>query len=307
MPDNFSDGFPKVLNQAIHNYWPDIRLNITRIDCPLNHRASYPGTNFPAQNIVDILVDNLNIPSLTGPLQALLVACQNLESLRINFLRHPFLSRVGKLPAVRKLILGPMIWDYTPAESLSIWDFSRLEALYLQLETLAHLAPLLEIYGLARLTRLTVAFVWSGRSHGEDADAEHHMESTLLLRQIIEQIPHHQLQELDVKCCLSGLPIASISCHGNSLRIMSLLDVSGFETDGLDAVTISVTDLQILLTTCTQLASLSLAVDFGGFQVSLPQHDGRMPRQTFRAYTSRHRTAAAILWIFCHDVENLRT
>ena len=307
MPNNLSDGFPKVLNQAIHDHWPDIRLNITRIDCPLNHRASYPGKNFPALNIVDILVDNLNIPSLTEPLQALLVASQNLESLRISFLRHPFVSRVGKLPAVRKFVLGPMIWDYTLAESLSIWDFSRLEAFYVQLETLANLAPLFEIYGLARLNRLTVAFVWSGRSHGEDTDAVHHMESTLLLRQIIEKVPHHQLQELDIKCCLSGLPIASLSCHGNSLRTVSLLDVSGFETDGLDAVTISVPDLQILLKTCTQLASLSLAVDFDGFQVSFPQVDGRKPIQTLRAHTSGHRTTAAILWIFCLDVENLRT
>ncbi|PVH78091.1 hypothetical protein DL98DRAFT_257658 [Cadophora sp. DSE1049] len=281
LPDNFSDGFPKALSQAIHDYWPHIRLDIATIDCPLNHRALYPGNNFPALNIVDILVENMNIPSLTEPLQALLVASQNLETLRIEMLRHPFVPYIGKLPAVRKLVLGLRIWEYTPEDSLLIWDLSRLEAFYVRWETLLYLAPLVERYGLTRLTRLTVAFVWSGRSHGEDSDAEYHLQCTLLLRRIIEQIPYHQLRELDVKCCLSGLPITSISCHGNSLRTLSLLDVSGFETDGVDAVTISLFDLQILLKTCTHLVSLSVAVDFDGFQVSLPQFDVHTCTQKF--------------------------
>ena len=269
MPDNFSDGFPKTLKKAIHDYWPHIRLNIAAIDCPVNHRAVRPWKSFPVGNIVDILVDNLNIPSITEPLQALLVASQNLEILRIEHLQHPFSAHIGILPAVRKLVLGPRNWEYTPENSLLIWDFSRLEAFYLHLETLVHLAPLVERYSLNKLTRLTVAFVWSGKSHGVDSDIEHHLESTLLLRWIIEQIPHNQLRELDIRCCLSGFPITSISCHGKSLRSLSLLDVSGFETDGIDAVTISILDLETLLRTCSRLVSLSLAVDFIGFQVSL--------------------------------------
>lgn len=211
----------------------------------------------------------MNVPSITEPLQALLVASQNLETLRIEQLQHPFLPHIGRLPAVRKLVLTSRIWEYTPEDSLLIWDFSRLEALYLQLETLMHLAPLVERYSLTKLTRLTVAFVWSGKSHGIDSDIQHHLESTSLLRRIIEKVPHNQLRELDIKCCLSGLPITSISCHGKSLRTLSLLDVSGFETDGIDAVNISILDLEVLLRTCSRLVSLSLAVDFNGLQVSL--------------------------------------
>ncbi|KAH7412760.1 hypothetical protein BKA64DRAFT_337253 [Cadophora sp. MPI-SDFR-AT-0126] len=262
--DNSSDGFPRTLSQAIHDYWPHVRLNVARIDCPLNHRAAYPGEYFPALNIIDILVDNMNIPSITEPVQALLVASKNLESLRIGMLRHPFVPHVGKLPAVRKLVLAPLIWDYSPEESLLVWDFSRLEAFHVQLETLHSLAPLAEAYGLTRLTRLNVNFQWANLSHGEDSDAEYHEECTVVLRRIIERIPHQQLRELEVTCCLSHLPITSIVRHGKSLRNLSLLDVSGFEADGIDPVTTSMFDLQILHAACARLVSLALSVDFDG-------------------------------------------
>ncbi|KAH6712432.1 hypothetical protein BKA61DRAFT_610287 [Leptodontidium sp. MPI-SDFR-AT-0119] len=268
--DNPSELFPKTLKQAIHELWPNLRLTVDRIDCPYT-RPPFHTTSFPALNLVEVLVDDRRVSSSTEPLQRLLVASKNLETLRIEFIRNPFTSHAGRLPPVRKLVLGFRLWDYTPEESVLIWDFSRLEALFIRWHTLLYLDPLVNKSGLTRLTRLVIAYDWPGRNFVIDEDAEYNAARTLILRRIIEQIPHHQLQELDIKCQLSGLPLTSIVCHGNTLRTLTLLDTSGFETDGVAPVTTSTADLQLLLNTCSRLVNLSIAVDFDGF------HSGSCP------------------------------
>lgn len=266
--DNPSELFPKTLKQAIHELWPNLRLTVDRIDCPYT-RPPFHTTSFPALNLVEVLVDDRRVSSSTEPLQRLLVASKNLETLRIEFIRNPFTSHAGRLPPVRKLVLGFRLWDYTPEESVLIWDFSRLEALFIRWHTLLYLDPMVNKSGLTRLTRLVIAYDWPGRNFVIDEDAEYNAARTLILRRIIEQIPHHQLQELDIKCQLSGLPLTSIVCHGNTLRMLTLLDTSGFETDGVAPVTTSTADLQLLLNTCSRLVNLSIAVDFDGFHVGL--------------------------------------
>ncbi|KAG4432836.1 hypothetical protein IFR05_011675 [Cadophora sp. M221] len=294
--------FPKPLNKAIHKFWPSLRLTVDKIDCPYT-RPPFHTTSFPALNLVEVLVDDMRTPSSTEPLQRLLVASKNLETLRIEFIRHPFTSQKGRLPPVRKLVLGFRLWEYTPEESVLIWDSSRLEALFVRWHTLLYLDSLVNKSGLTRLARLAIANDWPGRNFVRNEDAEYNAARTLVLRRIIEQIPHHQLQELDIKCQLSALPVTSITCHGNTLRTLTLLDTSGFEFDGIAPVTTLTTDLRLLLNTCPRLMSLSIAVDFDGF------HNGNCPSldilAQFRNLTDLTLYSKCLLEVPLSDTKNV--
>lgn len=135
--------FPTPLPDAITSYWPRLRLSIENLDFPFVIGSGYhknpnpqPATTIPASNAVSVSMRHGTEGRIIEPIQDLLVASKNLESLELTHLPAQFQILRGRLPPLKKLVLDIRHWPYSEDEVTQIWDFSRLEDLEIKWYTL---------------------------------------------------------------------------------------------------------------------------------------------------------------------------
>ena len=151
-------------------------------------------------------------------------------------------------------------------ETQLLWDFSRLEDLQVPLHILGHMAQSMSLSSFSRLHRLKVEHVWVGIDM--DDYIMYHDTRTQFLNSVMHHVPANQIEEIDLKCHLPSLSIHALSRHGHSLQVLHLLDASGFEVDGTVTPTTSITDLEILRSTCPNLKVATLGINVQSADVS---------------------------------------
>ena len=158
-------------------------------------------------------------------------------------------------------------WPYTPENVYLVWDFAQLEEMEVPWHLLGLISKSMSPREFCRLRCLKTDYKWIGT----DSPAEYrqyHTERTSFLNSILDQTPGNQLLELDVMCYLPLFSLPALTRHGRSLRILRLLDASGFEVDGLVTPTTTVEDLTVLQSKCPNLTELIIGINIGCREVS---------------------------------------
>ncbi|KAH7348452.1 hypothetical protein BKA65DRAFT_476866 [Rhexocercosporidium sp. MPI-PUGE-AT-0058] len=198
----------------------------------------------------------------TPPLQEFLASCTNLETLHLHDLMGVFEPDKGRLPPIQKLIMSPFQWQHTAEEAALIWDFSRLEDLEIPWKTLDFLSGSAPLPNFKRLRRLKIEHTWQGPDLSRPVEeVSENIKCTQFLDSILMQAPEDQFEYLDIKCHLPSFSISAITRHGQSLRVLKLLDTSGYEVDGYITPTITVLDLNTLQCSCPNITNLTLGVN----------------------------------------------
>lgn len=163
---------------------------------------------------------------------------------------------------VKALSTDLQSWPYSPENVHLVWNFSQL----LEMEVPWHLLGLISNSMLPRdfrrLLCLRTEYKWIGTNSPAEY-RQYHTHRTSFLNSILDQTPEHQFLELDARCYLPTFSLPALTRHGRSLRILRLLDASGFEVDGSVTPTTTVEDLTILQSECPNLAELVIGINIG--------------------------------------------
>jgi hypothetical protein len=223
--------------------------------------------SIPAASLVSFTAYSMINTAIVEPLQDLLVASHRLDTLIFKVRPHRFNAERGKLPAIKRLVLSSgERWLYTPEDIPKILDFSRLEELEISWSTVVSFlesVPLKELTGLKRLEIDDSCWdhYWQrGGGSGEPYNAD----ATRLLSTLLTHC--HRLETLDIKCELKSIDVSLISNQRDSLQVLRLFDVVSFETEG-HVPTLSLTDLEMLQSSCARLTTLDLGINRNGEEV----------------------------------------
>ena len=158
-------------------------------------------------------------------------------------------------------------WPYSPENVHLVWNLSQLQEMEVSWHLLGFISKSNLPRDFRRLRRLKTEHKWIGT----DSPAEYgryHTVRTAFLNSILDQAPEGQFLELDVRCHLPIFSLLTLTRHGRSLRILKLLDASGFEVDGSVTPTTTVEDLTILQSKCPNLTELVIGINIGCREVS---------------------------------------
>jgi hypothetical protein len=220
--------------------------------------------SFPAANLVSLTV---NILPRSGPvhnLQKFLAASTRLQTLTFVSMIH-FIQEGVRLPAIKALTLP--YWCDTSETAHRIWDFSRLEDLEITWSGFRQFLKAVSPEDLGNLKRFRVDdSSWEPQLGFLDMTK---FETELFTGQLQMLLKgRHDFQELDVRCLLRLFDISLIANQGQSLRILTILDLAGFEMEGMFP-TISLSDLTMVQQSCTRITKLDISVNVIGDKVGI--------------------------------------
>ena len=224
-----------------------------------------PVRSFPAANLVSFTVGlkGHNFRPVNN-LQDFLAASTGLQKLTFEE-KIPFLPDGSRLPPIKALNL--VYWDDTAETASRAWDFSVLEDLEISWTGFRQFLKTVSPKDLGKLKRFRVDDTsWEPqRSFLE--------KSTFELELFTEQLQlllkdRHDFQELDIRCLLSLFDASLIAKQGESLRILTILDLAGFEMEGTFP-TASLGDLRIIQQSCTRIAKLDIGINIIGDEVGV--------------------------------------
>ncbi|KAK0127229.1 hypothetical protein ONS96_006782 [Cadophora gregata f. sp. sojae] len=256
--------FPNAMRLLVGDKWPRVRISNEFLDYPAIGQSGSFLKTFPASNMISLTLHNRVPRQSNRPLHQFLATCVNLEELRLyglNFLDSIFEPADGRLPAIKSFFTDVRSWPYTQDNVHSVWDFSQLQDLEIAWHVFGFMSQSMSPENLSRLRRLRLRHRWAGIDSPIEVYTQYHTMRTSFLNSILERIPENQLQELDVKCHLPKFSTAALARHGRSLRLVRLLDASGFEVDGSTTSTTSLDDLTRLHFTCPHLTEVAVGVN----------------------------------------------
>ncbi|KAH6712431.1 hypothetical protein BKA61DRAFT_692348 [Leptodontidium sp. MPI-SDFR-AT-0119] len=253
--------FPEAIRRLAAEKWPKIRIFNEFTDYPGQGQSGNFLKTFPASNMISLTVHNRGFGQSVRPLYQFLTSCVNLETLRLFDLNDPSQPPNGRLPPVKCLLLQVRSWPYTPEEVHHLWNFSRLQDLEIPWHILGLMSQTMPPADFTHLHRLRTEHTWAGIDRPIEEYTQYHEMRTRFLTAILQEAPANQFRELDVKCHLPSFQISALSRHGRSLRILRLLDASGFEVDGSITPTTTTEDLAILQSTCPNLSEITLGIN----------------------------------------------
>ncbi|KAH7412761.1 hypothetical protein BKA64DRAFT_337252 [Cadophora sp. MPI-SDFR-AT-0126] len=252
--------FPDAMQRLVRDKWPKVHIFNEFLDYPGMRQSGSFLKTFPASNMISLTLHNRVFDQSNGPLHQFLTSCVNLKELRLYDLKSPFEPTAGRLPAVKTFFTDIQSWPYRSDNVRLLWDFSRLEEIDIRWHLFGLLSQSMLPEDFLHLRHLRTEYRWVGADSIVEY-TQYHTTRTSFLNSILEQAPENQFQELDVKCHLSTFSITALTRHGRSLRIIKLLDVSGFEVDGSITPTTTVEDLTFLQSTCPSLTELAIGLN----------------------------------------------
>jgi hypothetical protein len=126
---------PHEILTGFRENWPHVQLHLSSNDCFSVLVAGLPTSNittirFTPPRIESNLRDELRLQDLQ--LKDCIISSPNLTHLTTK-LECPFDPSKGRLPPIKNLIVeGDSRWTYSYNDARRIWNFSRLDALYLE-------------------------------------------------------------------------------------------------------------------------------------------------------------------------------
>lgn len=250
---------PTALQDFIRTKSPPVRLYVWRCSIigsrttaaqtqsipQLPHIASIPTANLAGLSMCRLFSRGRDVHEV---LAELVTSSPNLESLELFRMTSKFYGS-RRLPPIKHLSLSRSNWTYTTDEVSRIWDFSRLETLRITEKSLS-VNFMKSVHGktLPCLKRLTIEMI-RGLPATED--------QLEMVGRFLLETP--QLLEIHLTIALCSAPIASIARH-SSLRSLKLNDRNWKTMRGEVAGMITVSDLEVLQTSCKHLVELTLDV-----------------------------------------------
>jgi hypothetical protein len=169
----------------------------------------------------------------------------------------------GRLPPIKALTLP--YWDDTSESANRIWDFSLLEDLEISWSGFRQFLKAVSPEDLGKLKRFRVDDTsWEPQSSLLDKSKFETELFTEQLQTLLKGRP--DFQELDIRCLLSLFDMSLIARQGQSLRVLTILDLAGFEMEGMFP-TMSLSDLRILQQSCTRITKLDIGINVIGNEV----------------------------------------
>ncbi|PVH78092.1 hypothetical protein DL98DRAFT_516948 [Cadophora sp. DSE1049] len=258
--------FPDAMRRLVHDQWPKVQIFNEFLDYPGMHQSGSFLTTFPASNMISLTLHNRVFGQSNGPLHQFLTSCVNLKELQMYDLYSPFDPTAGRLPAIKTCSTDIESWPYTPDNVHLLWDFSQLQEIEIRWHLFGLMSQSMPPETFRHLRRLRTEYRWVGTGSPVEY-TQYHTIRTTFLNSILGQAPENQLQELDVKCHLPTFSLTALIRHGRSLRILRLLDASGFEVDGSITPTTTMEDLTSLQSTCPNLTEIAIGVNVGCLEV----------------------------------------
>ncbi|KAH8769324.1 hypothetical protein BGZ57DRAFT_1006225 [Hyaloscypha finlandica] len=244
------------LNVAYCGYKSDYIVNLFH-DGPIEVASAV--RSFPAANLLSFTVSILAQSGPVNNLQEFLAASTRLQTLRFESMDR-FLPDGGRLPPIKALTLP--YWDDTSESASRIWDFSLLEDLEISWSGFRQFLKAVSPEDLGKLKRFRVDDTsWEPQSSLLDKSK---FETELFTEQLETLLKgRNDFQELDIRCLLSLFDMSLIAKQGQSLRVLTILDLAGFEMEGIFP-TMSLSDLKILQQSCTRIAKLDIGINVIG-------------------------------------------
>ncbi|KAH6684569.1 hypothetical protein B0J14DRAFT_573152 [Halenospora varia] len=267
--------FPRELQDCLR-ILPDVALHVTNYLNPQTPPPLYEedAMLLPEGNLVSLTATALMTGIPDGrplidrkPLNDLLVASRNLETLIITQTVAPFSAAKGRLPPIKKLELPIQFWSPPiPAEMNEIWDFSRLEELDIPWANLSDFLGFVPLKAFAALKCFRIDDrCWMHRRLRFEAPDE--LRDNELATQQIQALLESKsdFTELKLKCLLSMFDISCIS-RQTTLRKLELLDIQGSELFWMANMfpTISLYELRLIRSCCLRITSLALGFHVKG-------------------------------------------
>ena len=248
------------LNVAYCGYKSDYIVNLHSgpIEVPSAVRS------FPAASIVSFTVSLLAQCGPVNNLQKFLAASTRLQTLTFESTAR-FLPGGGRLPSIKALALP--YWYDTSESANRIWDFSLLEDLEISWSGFRQFLKAVSPEDLGKLKRFRVDDTsWEPQSSFLDKSK---FETELFTEQLQTLLKgRHDFQELDIRCLLSLFDMSLIAKQGQSLRVLAILDLAGFEMEGMFP-TMSLSELRMLQQSCTRITKLDIGINVIGNEVRL--------------------------------------
>ena len=188
-----------------------------------------PVRSYPAANLVSITVQILPQSGPVDNLQQFLAASTRLQTFTFDSAIR-FLPEGGRLPPIRVLNLPD--WYETSESARRIWDFSLLEDLEITWSGFREFLKTVSPDDLGKLKRFRVDDTsWEPQCSFLDKSK---FEMELFTDQLQTLLKgRHDFQELDIRCLLDSFDMSLIAKQGHSLRVLTILDLAGFEMEGM--------------------------------------------------------------------------
>ncbi|KAL2064232.1 hypothetical protein VTL71DRAFT_4726 [Oculimacula yallundae] len=273
--------FPEPMRRLVETKWPRVKISNRHLDYPTATGAGTILPTFPARNLVEVSIFCRQRSVNMTALQRYLTQCVQLKKLNLCDTQEAFHVKDGRLPPskipgglvnsqirtptnctqVRQLRLDTYTWPYLTDSVQHIWDFAQLQELEVCWEILGPVSQSISPEHFSRIRFLTLKYEWKEIVIPLDEQIKYHKTRTTFLNSILEQAPRDQIEKLEVKCHLLSFSMTALARHGFSLRVLTLLDISGFEVNGSITPTTTLSDLTILQSTCQRLAEITLGVN----------------------------------------------
>lgn len=229
-------------------------------------RAPSEIQSFPPANLVSFKGLATGRGGSLDALQEFLAASPRLQTLAFTFL-DTFRPEKGRLPPINSLTLPT--WKYNRENATRIWDFSRLQDLEIRWCDFGPFLNAVSPEDLGQLKRFRVdnscwEWSWVAEIYSEKESLTRLLEALLKGR--------HDFQELDIRCLLSLFDMSLIAGQGQSLLVLKIFDLAGFEMEG-SFPTVSLSDLRMVQRSCTRITTLHIGINVIGGKVSLSLPD----------------------------------